>query len=154
MQIARENIENLFVNMVLGKKTFKRHKFKKTHFHVSLLGNGLPIWNYPSDNPDLLNLSYLNQIWSVIYLFFEKKIILWNLKFKIFYHTFLFINTKNGKTYLKVCHNCLQYEKVFKILYFHILNIVKFGKIYLWTIATWITSQICKNKKALYESSY
>jgi len=25
------------------------------------------------------------------------------------------------------CHNCLQYEKVFDILYFHILNIVKFG---------------------------
>jgi len=43
MQIARENIENLFVNMVLGKKTSKRNKFKETHFHVSLLGNGLPI---------------------------------------------------------------------------------------------------------------
>lgn len=43
MQIARENIENLFVNMVLGKKTFKRHKFKKPHFHVFLVGNGLAI---------------------------------------------------------------------------------------------------------------
>ncbi len=39
MQIARENIENLFVNMVLEKKTFKRHKFKKPHFHVFLVGN-------------------------------------------------------------------------------------------------------------------
>jgi hypothetical protein len=27
----------------------------------------------------------------------------------------------------KICHNCQQYEKVFDSLYFHILNIVKFG---------------------------
>jgi hypothetical protein len=27
----------------------------------------------------------------------------------------------------KIFHNYLQYEKVFDILYFHILNIVKFG---------------------------
>jgi hypothetical protein len=43
IQIGRENIENLFVNMVLGKKTFKRHKFKSTHFHASSLWDGLPI---------------------------------------------------------------------------------------------------------------
>jgi hypothetical protein len=31
--------------------------------------------------------------------------------------------TKNNKN----CHNCLQYERVFKIIYFHILDIAKFG---------------------------
>jgi hypothetical protein len=38
MQIATKNIETLFVNMVLGKRTFKNHKLKKTHFHVFYLG--------------------------------------------------------------------------------------------------------------------
>jgi hypothetical protein len=28
-------------------------------------------------------------------------------------------------------HNCLKYERVLKILYFHILNIAEFGYIYL-----------------------
>ncbi len=41
MQIS-EHIENLLMNtLVLGKKTFKKHRFGKTPFHVFLLGNGL-----------------------------------------------------------------------------------------------------------------
>jgi hypothetical protein len=37
---------------------------------------------------------------------------------------------KNLKT-IKNCHNCVQYERVLKIFYFHILNIVKFlAKLY------------------------
>jgi hypothetical protein len=34
------------------------------------------------------------------------------------------------KKIIKVCHNCVQYERVPKIFYFHILNIAKFGYIY------------------------
>jgi hypothetical protein len=40
MQIG-EAIENLLMNMVLKKRTIERHKSKKTHFHASLLGDGL-----------------------------------------------------------------------------------------------------------------
>jgi hypothetical protein len=32
---------NLLVNIGVGKKTLKQHKFEKTHFHAYLLGNGL-----------------------------------------------------------------------------------------------------------------
>jgi hypothetical protein len=41
MQIGGECIEYLLVNMALVKKTSKRHKYEKTHFHASSLGNGL-----------------------------------------------------------------------------------------------------------------
>jgi hypothetical protein len=41
MQIGGECIEYLLVNMMLAKKTSKRHKYEKTHFHASSLGNGL-----------------------------------------------------------------------------------------------------------------
>jgi len=37
-------------------------------------------------------------------------------------------------------YNCSQHERVLKILYFHIFNIAKFGKIYVWTITNWTTS--------------
>jgi len=48
MQIGGESIEHLLVNMVLGKRTFTKHKFEKTKLYASLLGNGLNkilIWN-------------------------------------------------------------------------------------------------------------
>jgi len=41
MQIGGECIEYLLVNMVLAKKTSKRHKYEKMHFHASSLGNEL-----------------------------------------------------------------------------------------------------------------
>jgi hypothetical protein len=41
MQIGGESIENLPMNMVLGKKKFTKQKFEKTKFYASLLGNGL-----------------------------------------------------------------------------------------------------------------
>jgi len=45
MQIGGEDIENLFMNAMLEKKTLKRYRFEKTPFYVSLLGNGLnKIW--------------------------------------------------------------------------------------------------------------
>jgi hypothetical protein len=44
-------------------------------------------------------------------------------------------------------HNCLEYDRVLKISYFHILNIANFGYIYLWMIATWATSQNWKKNK-------
>jgi len=48
---------------------------------------------------------------------------------------------KNSLQIYKNHHNCLQYERVLKNFYFHILNIAKFGQIYLWTIAIWETSK-------------
>jgi hypothetical protein len=41
MQIGGECIEYIFVNTVLAKKTSKRHKYEKTHFHASSFGNAL-----------------------------------------------------------------------------------------------------------------
>jgi len=56
--------------------------------------------------------------WNVL-LFSEK-----NLgKNKILCHNFSF----SIKSICKNPHNCLQYERVLKISYFHILNIAKFG---------------------------
>jgi hypothetical protein len=49
-----------------------------------------------------------------------------NLLFKI-----LFAKRYSLK-FVKNHHNCPQYEKVFKIFYFHILSIAIFGKIYLY----------------------
>jgi hypothetical protein len=57
----------LWVNMVLGKKLWKR-KSEKTQFHASLLGNGFNIFQFRTTiqvmilNDDLRNLklSYLN----------------------------------------------------------------------------------------------
>jgi hypothetical protein len=51
------------------------------------------------------------------------------------------IMEKNYLTYFfnflaKTPHNCLEYDRVLKISYFHILNIANFGYIYLWMIAT------------------
>jgi hypothetical protein len=40
----------------------------------------------------------------------------------------------------KICDNCLQYEMILKILYFHILNITQ-NWTCIWTIVTWATSQ-------------
>jgi len=41
MQVDEKDIENLFVNTVLGKKIKKKHIFEKTPFHVSLHENKL-----------------------------------------------------------------------------------------------------------------
>jgi hypothetical protein len=41
MQIDGKSIENLHVNIVLGKRTFTKHKFEKTKIYASLLANGL-----------------------------------------------------------------------------------------------------------------
>jgi hypothetical protein len=41
MKIGGKCIENLLMNMVFEEKTLKRHKFEKTIFHASSLGNGL-----------------------------------------------------------------------------------------------------------------
>jgi hypothetical protein len=41
MQIHKENIQNLLVNMFLEKKNFKKNTNpKNTPFHASSLGNG------------------------------------------------------------------------------------------------------------------
>jgi hypothetical protein len=39
----------------------------------------------------------------------------------------LFKKSSKKKENGKILHNCLQYEKIRNILYFQILNIVKFG---------------------------
>ncbi len=44
MQIGGESIENLPMNMILRKRTLTKHKFEKTKFYASLLGNGLNIF--------------------------------------------------------------------------------------------------------------
>jgi len=44
MQIAGENIENLFMNMMLDKNKLKNPRFKRTSFHASLFGNELNIF--------------------------------------------------------------------------------------------------------------
>jgi hypothetical protein len=42
MHVGEKGIENLLMNMMLKeKKLLRRHKTKKTSFHVFLLGNGL-----------------------------------------------------------------------------------------------------------------
>jgi hypothetical protein len=41
MQIGGKGIQNLLMNVALGKKTFKKQKIEKTPFHASLLWNGL-----------------------------------------------------------------------------------------------------------------
>jgi hypothetical protein len=46
----------------------------------------------------------------------------------------------------KNCPNWLQYERMVKIFYFHILNVSKFCYIYLWMIATRATSQFLLKK--------
>ncbi len=48
MQIGGERIEYLLVNMVLAKKTSKRHKYEKMHSHASSLGNGLKKFQFGS----------------------------------------------------------------------------------------------------------
>jgi hypothetical protein len=48
MQIGGECIEYLLVNMVLAKKTSKKHKYEKTHFHAYSLGNGLNKFQFGS----------------------------------------------------------------------------------------------------------
>jgi len=40
MQIGGENIENIFMNMVLEKKHLKKHKSKNTSFSAYLFRNG------------------------------------------------------------------------------------------------------------------
>jgi hypothetical protein len=35
-------------------------------------------------------------------------------------------NLQNLQKIAKICHNCLQYERVRQILYFHILDIINF----------------------------
>jgi len=51
------------------------------------------------------------------------------------------------KTTHQIFYNCLQHERVLKILYFHIFNIAKFSKIYVWTITNWTTSRKVEKKK-------
>ncbi len=73
MKQIDEGIENLLTNIVLGKKTLKRHKSKKKLVHASLLRNELnkflfgtvqviiktcDLWN--------LKLSYLNEFQLII----------------------------------------------------------------------------------------
>jgi len=73
MKQIGEGIENLFTNILLGKKISKRHKSKKKFVHASLLRNGLnkfqfgivqviimtcDLWN--------LKLSYLNEFQLII----------------------------------------------------------------------------------------
>jgi hypothetical protein len=41
MQIDGECIEYLLVNMVLTKKSSKKHKYEQAYFHASSFGNGL-----------------------------------------------------------------------------------------------------------------
>jgi hypothetical protein len=48
MQIGGECIEYFLVNMVLAKKTSKKHKYEKTHFHAYSLGNGLNKFQFGS----------------------------------------------------------------------------------------------------------
>jgi hypothetical protein len=38
MQTGGEFVKYLLVNMLLAKKTSKKHKYEKTHFHASSLG--------------------------------------------------------------------------------------------------------------------
>jgi hypothetical protein len=67
LQIGGKGIENPLVNMVLGKKNEFKEKFKKTHFHAPLIGNGLNIFLFGFIQVTIitydlcnLNLSYLN----------------------------------------------------------------------------------------------
>ncbi len=50
---------------------------------------------------------------------------------RVFCHKFpVFVNlffAKERIIYLEIHHNCLQYERVLKTFYFHILNVTKFG---------------------------
>jgi hypothetical protein len=69
MQIGEESIESLLVNMVLEKKI----KIQIWKDLISCLftwewTKHIPIWNCPSDNYDLWNLtlSYLNQLQWII----------------------------------------------------------------------------------------
>jgi hypothetical protein len=41
LQIGGENIENMFVNMMLEEKPFKRHQSKNTSLDAYLFRNGL-----------------------------------------------------------------------------------------------------------------
>jgi hypothetical protein len=46
MQIGGENIENMFVNMMLEKKPLKRHKSKNTSLDAYLFRNGLKTFKF------------------------------------------------------------------------------------------------------------
>jgi hypothetical protein len=58
---------------------------------------------------------------------------------RIFHCKFPFFKEKNAKKginiFVKFCHTCLQYEKVLKIFFFHILNIANFGSMYAWMVS-------------------
>ncbi len=73
----------------------------------------------------------------------------------IFCENFLFLGEKNSKLIffnLKI-HKILAQlfptmnERVLRIFYWHILNIAKFGWIYLWTIITWANNTKLGEKK-------
>jgi hypothetical protein len=51
------------------------------------------------------------------------------------------------KQIAKTHHNCLQYESVLKIWYFHIFEYLQIWLKFFWTIITWATSQNCKRQK-------
>jgi hypothetical protein len=81
----------------------------------------------------LLNLSpSITGLWAVI-LFVANFPCFANFFYKksIFHHKLPVSKEKNSQKELtffaKLCHNCSQYERVLKIFYFHILNIVNFG---------------------------
>ncbi len=45
----------------------------------------------------------------------------------MFYHNFSFFQfPKNEIFFLQITINCIQYDRVLKIFYFHILNVAKF----------------------------
>jgi len=52
-------------------------------------------------------------------------------KRRIFHCRFHFLKEKNAKKginiFVKICQTCLQYERVLKIFFFHVLNIANFG---------------------------
>ncbi len=64
MQICGENIENMFVNMMLEKKHLKRHKSKNTSLDAYLFKNGLKKFKFEIFQVMEWNvkLSYLNQL--------------------------------------------------------------------------------------------
>lgn len=68
-----KGIENILLNIVLGKKTLSKHKSKRTQFCVSSLGNALNKFSFgivllTMMTYDLWNLklSYLNQFQQIL----------------------------------------------------------------------------------------
>jgi hypothetical protein len=92
--------------------------FRKTWLKVTIFSSEKTSWNHPIltigpvHSSSAFVLFCLWRIFSILGKIFSNK----------FCHKFTF-----KKIIPKNCHNCLQYERVLKIVYFHILNIAKFG---------------------------